>query len=152
MGTVPFDHVGPWTDRVPQCSRDELYNTVVTLAQMYGFQLTGPEQTRMENYRKQLYAAPLMGDGRIRTPAEAGDLENFARRALDWLNDHAPDGKRFWLTDGLYLLPVDQGREAAGVAAWPVWWVSDRATQAREAGWWDGRSERTVPSRTSVGE
>jgi hypothetical protein len=92
--------------RVPNTmSHDELHNDVVTLAQRYaGFRLDGDEQSRLERYRHELYAAPRYGDGRVADPVAAGDLGYLARRALDQLNACAPPGRRFVLTDALYCV------------------------------------------------
>ena len=112
-----IDLLGAWTMRVADpdaddgprvpntMSRDELHNDVVTLAQRYaGFRLDGGEQSRLERYRHELYAAPRYGDGRIADPVAAGDLGYLARRALDHLNACAPPGRRFVLTDALYCV------------------------------------------------
>ena len=107
-----FDHVGPWTMRAVEgerqpnsMSRDELHNDVVTIAQRYaGLDLDGAEQSRLERYRHELYAAPRYGDGHLADPADAADLAGLAGKALAALNDQAPSGRRFVLTDALYCV------------------------------------------------
>lgn len=94
---------------VPALSQDELHNDVIAIAQkVAAFKLDGHELTRLEDYRKELYRTPTLGAGRIRDPTQAGDLAYMARRALDHLNEHAPAGRRFTLTDGLYLVATPE--------------------------------------------
>ena len=100
-----YDNCGAWTMAVPALTLDELHNDVVAIAQgVGGFRLDGPELTRLEDYRKELYGSPVLGAGRVKNPAHAGDLAHLARRALDQLNERAPAGKRFVLTDALHLV------------------------------------------------
>lgn len=119
-------HIGPWTMRVPQCSRDELHMSAVVIAQNHGFELDPQALGRQEKYRSELDDAPLVGTGRLANLAEAGDLEAMAYRAVEYLQGLVPGGSRFWLTDGLYLLPAGQGREHASVEAWPSTWTGRR--------------------------
>ena len=108
MSDVPYGHLGAWTMAVPALTRDELHNDVVAVAQeVGGFKLDGAELRRLEDYRKELYGSPVLGAGRIRDAAHAGDLAHLARRALDRLNEGTPAGRRFVLTDALYLVDSD---------------------------------------------
>ena len=105
MSRLPYDHLGAWTMAMPALTRDELHNDVVAIAQeVAGFRLDGPELTRLEDYRRELYRAPVLGSGRIGDAAQAGDLAHLARRAVDRLNERAPEGCRFELTDALRLV------------------------------------------------
>jgi hypothetical protein len=104
-GTViPHEHLGAWTMCRHQVTQDELHYDVLALAQTFGFHLPTDALGRQEDYRTELGSFPVLGTGRIGDPAHAGDLAYMARRALDWLNDHAPDGRYFVLTDSLYCV------------------------------------------------
>jgi hypothetical protein len=98
-----LDQLGRWTMRVPAITRDELHIDVIAIAQRQGMRLPWEEVARLNRYQahyNDFY--PVLGTGQLPDPAWPGDLEAMARRAVDWLQEHAAPGRRFRLTDALY--------------------------------------------------
>ena len=101
--TTVLDQVGRWTNHIPATSPVELHIDVIAIAQTQGLRLCEEELGRLERYRAHVNDYwPVCGTATLPWPEWEGDLEAMARRAVDWLNGHAPAGRRFRLDDALY--------------------------------------------------
>ena len=112
-------HVGPWTTRgtlpgepfEPGRKRtpDELYFDVVGLARILGRRLSGRDELQVRLWQNELRPTHtrLCGVHTLADAANAQLLRDTADEALGWLNEQAPAGYEFVLTDAVELRPLD---------------------------------------------
>jgi len=115
------DEPGQWTSRTPEpgsgpdlwnvtggrISPEQLHIDVVTLAAQRGMSLLGGDASRFTDVcaRYDTIAGPSPVLDRVDTET-AQWLQHLAAEAVDWLNERAEPGRRFVLTDALYLIDV----------------------------------------------
>lgn len=80
---------------------DELAVDVLATATGLGFETTPGEYEATQRVTK-AGEARLVGTVTV-DPARSATLAAAAERAVAWLNEHAPEGKRFVVRDGLWL-------------------------------------------------
>lgn len=107
--------------QIPGCTPDELWYTVICRARDYGWPLDPAKHTLLERLRDEIDASPMYGTGRVRHDPDRAVLGELARRAVAWLNTLPLDGRRFVLSDGLYLLDAGQPDSAATSPLPPSW-------------------------------
>jgi len=130
MAALARWHVGAWTTRgtlvgepfEPGRRRtpDELAFDVVGLARILGRRLSGREELQVRLWQNELRPTHTRLCG-VHTLADADNaqlLRDTATLALGWLNEHAPAGYEFVLTDAVELRPlVDLDAEVVAVDA-----------------------------------
>jgi hypothetical protein len=123
-------HVGPWTTRgtrpgdtpVPGVRRttDELYFDVVGLARILGRRLSGRDELQVRLWQNELRPTHTRRCGvhTLADPDNARLLHDTAQEALAWLDERAPAGYQFVLTDAVELQPrLDLTAEVVAVDA-----------------------------------
>ncbi|WP_350274135.1 hypothetical protein [Kribbella sp. HUAS MG21] len=111
-------HVGPWTTRgtrpgetpVPgrQRTTDELNFDVVGLARILGRRLSGRDELQVRLWQNELRPTHTRQCGvhALADPDNARLLHETAQEALAWLDERAPAGYEFVLTDAVELRPL----------------------------------------------
>jgi hypothetical protein len=115
-GTLPGQAFEPGQKRTP----DELNFDVVGLSRILGRRLPGREELQVRLWQNELRPTHtrMCGVHTLADPDNAQLLKETAAAALAWLDDLAPAGYQFVLTDAVELQPVlDPNAEVVAVEA-----------------------------------
>jgi hypothetical protein len=115
-GTLPGQAFEPGRKRTP----DELNFDVVGLSRILGRRLSGREELQVRLWQNELRPTHtrMCGVHTLADPDNAQLLKETAAAALAWLDDLAPAGYQFVLTDAVELQPVlDPNAEVVAVEA-----------------------------------